>query len=352
MATITKRGPYQYRAEVRRKGVRLSETFETYDEASDWATVQEGKIVGGEYKGPNKADETTFLQAIEWYEGEVIPRAKADAKNKKVRARYWKVSDFEHWKMSAIMPWDLVDWRNVALDADNAEDGGQVGPDAIFGVQTCWHYLQFISHLFVEWCFAHRIRIENPVSKKVRPILDKGRDRRLELTKDDDGQNEEARLLKAVDASNSKWLGAATRIALETGMRQSELASLTWDRIDLEGEDPYADLPKTKNDHPRRVPLSKAAVAAFRTLPIGKGRQRVFGIETGRAVGHAFRGVIHDKDFPDLVWHDLRHEAISRLFEKTDFRDAEVMQVVGHLSRDSLERYTHLRVHKLARRLN
>lgn len=352
MATITKRGPYQYRVEIRRKGIRLSETFETHAEAEKWATIQEGKVVGGEYKGPNLADETTFAEAIKWYEGEVIPRAKADAKNKKVRARFWAGSDLAHWKMSAIMPWDLVDWRNIVLDADNAEDGSQVGPDALFGAQTCWHYLQFVSHLFNEWKFAHKVTLENPVSRKVRPILDRGRNRRLELTKDDAGLDEEARLLKAVDASKSKWLGAATRIAIETGMRQSELAGLTWDRVQLDGADPYADLPKTKNELPRRVPLSKAAVAAFKRLSIGKGRQRVFGIETGRAVGHAFRAVIHDKDFPDLVWHDLRHEAISRLFEKTDLRDAEVMQVVGHLSRDSIQRYTHLRTHKLAGRLN
>jgi integrase len=67
-----------------------------------------------------------------------------------------------------------------------------------------------------------------------------------------------ARLFEAVANSKSPWLPAMTRIALETCMRQAELAGLTWPRVRLEGEYSYADLPKTKNDRPRRVPLGRA----------------------------------------------------------------------------------------------
>jgi len=53
----------------------------------------------------------------------------------------------------------------------------------------------------------------------------------------------------------------------------------------------------------------------------------VLSIETGRGIIHAFRDVITEREFPDLRWHDLRHEGISRLFELTDLRDHEIMAI-------------------------
>jgi integrase len=145
------------------------------------------------------------------------------------------------------------------------------------------------------------------------------------------------------------------RIALETCIRQAELASLKWDRVHLDGPHPYIDLPRTKNDRPRRVPLSTRAVRALRSLlpkeerAIGHGT--VLPIETPRAIGHAFRAVVREDEFQDLRWHDLRHEATSRLFENTDLRDHEIMAITGHLSTEMLKRYSHLRSHQLAARL-
>jgi integrase len=67
-------------------------------------------------------------------------------------------------------------------------------------------------------------------------------------------------------------------------MRQSELAGMTWDRVHLGAEYLYCDLPKTKNDRARRVPLSMAAIAAFQELKPAAGvigRVPVLSVETG-----------------------------------------------------------------------
>jgi integrase len=371
MASIREIGPGQIRVEIRRKGIKVpAKTFETWGEAKDYADVMEGKVVGGEYVGPNVASATTFADALDWYERIVIPRKPRSAKNKRTYLKLWRASRFASWKMSAIMPWDLLDWRIEVLDEENAQENDDgstpIGPKAQFGVQQCWHYLQLVSHLFNQWAFAHKVKLESPVSKHVRPILGEGRDRRLDHELDTKGRDEEARLFAAVDASKSRWLGAAVRIALETGMRQAELATLTWGRVRLDVENPHADLPKTKNDRARRVPLSTRAIAAFKQLAdpampysvsevraLNKGRSinTVLGVETGRALLHAFNDAVSEEEFPDLHWHDLRHEAISRLFENTDLRDQEIMAIVGHLSAESLTRYTHLRAHKLGPRL-
>jgi integrase len=139
-------------------------------------------------------------------------------------------------------------------------------------------------------------------------------------------------------------------------MRQSEFAGVVWDRIKLTGEYPYVDLPKTKNDRPRRVPLSARALFAFKSLkPKGTaneiGSNSVLPVETGRGIIHAFRDAIEDKEFPDLRRHDLRHEGISRLFELTDLRENEIMAISGHLTPAMLARYTHLRADRLGVRL-
>jgi integrase len=57
----------------------------------------------------------------------------------------------------------------------------------------------------------------------------------------------------------------AFRFSCETAMRAGEIVRLTWDCIDLESR--VATLPKTKNGHQRKVPLSSRAVAMLRELP-------------------------------------------------------------------------------------
>jgi len=52
----------------------------------------------------------------------------------------------------------------------------------------------------------------------------------------------------------------------------------------------------------------------------------------------------------DLHFHDLRHEAISRFFEK-GLNIAEVSAISGHREFKMLARYTHLRAIDLVARL-
>lgn len=49
----------------------------------------------------------------------------------------------------------------------------------------------------------------------------------------------------------------------------------------------------------------------------------------------------------NLRWHDLRHEAASRFFEKT-LHPMRVAAVTGHRSLNMLRRYTHLKAEDLA----
>lgn len=45
----------------------------------------------------------------------------------------------------------------------------------------------------------------------------------------------------------------------------------------------------------------------------------------------------------DLLFHDLRHEGTSRLFERTKLTDTQIMKITGHKRQRMLIRYANLR---------
>src|SRR5690606_2977022 len=65
----------------------------------------------------------------------------------------------------------------------------------------------------------------------------------------------------------------------------------------------------------------------------------------------AWNGIKTSLGLSDLHFHDLRHEAVSRLVE-AGFSDQEVSAISGHKSMQMLKRYTHLRAEDLVDRLD
>lgn len=102
-------------------------------------------------------------------------------------------------------------------------------------------------------------------------------------------------------------------------------------------------LTQTKNGHPRRVPLSKAAMGLLEALGDSwdDSETRVFPV-TGNALRLAWERVKTKAGIEDLRFHDLRHEAISRFFEK-GLSVPEVASISGHRDLRMLQRYAHAR---------
>lgn len=95
----------------------------------------------------------------------------------------------------------------------------------------------------------------NPVSNIRKPSPGAGRNRRLTAA-------EQEKLLAAVDAHSNPMLGWILRIAIETGMRQSEITDTHCSQLDLNRRS--ARLEDTKNNTSRIVPLTRGATEAFR----------------------------------------------------------------------------------------
>lgn len=177
-----------------------------------------------------------------------------------------------------------------------------------------------------------------PTAQVRKPAKPRGRDRRVTT----------AEIVKILDATESSELRTIVTLAVETGMRRNELASLIWEEIDLKKQ--IAHLPKTKTDVPRTVPLSKAAIKALKSFGTKKNG-RVFALQA-ESMSQAFERACatHRADIAGLRFHDLRHEATSRLFEK-GLNVMEVAAITGHKTLDMLKRYTHLRAEDLAKKL-
>lgn len=147
-------------------------------------------------------------------------------------------------------------------------------------------------------------------------------------------------------------------LALETAMRMREIYTLTADQVKLKERTIY--LEKTKNGDKRQVPLSSVAHAALKAW--GRKEGRLFPFWDGKHDAGALRAtttrlsqqwerIFGAARCEGLRFHDLRHEATSRLFERTDLSDVEIAKITGHKSLRMLMRYSNLRGSDLAKRL-
>lgn len=155
--------------------------------------------------------------------------------------------------------------------------------------------------------------------------------------------------VKSASAWSAKnpYLYPVVRLAIETAMRQGELAGLCWEHVDLRRR--IAHLPDTKNNEARTVPLSSAAVDILRSLPHSVGDE-VFSGVTVEAIKRSFARAVRRAGIEDLRFRDLRHEATSRFFER-GLNIMEVSAITGHKDLTMLKRYTHLRAEALAKKL-
>jgi integrase len=95
-------------------------------------------------------------------------------------------------------------------------------------------------------------------------------------------------------------------------------------------------------------PYQKRAAEA---LEHGDRKSEAIFPMTGNAVKLAWRRLKQKHNIAGVRFHDLRHEAISSLFER-GLSLPEVALISGHKDPRMLMRYTHLRAEELAKKLD
>jgi integrase len=156
----------------------------------------------------------------------------------------------------------------------------------------------------------------------------------------------EERLLASCHQLSMPLLSLIIQFAIQTGMRRGELMGLSWGDIDLPNRRAY--LHTSKNGEPRQVPLTKKALAILGELKT-MGTNEVFPMSMNVLRNQFEKARVHAKDqwpeirtnpFNDLRFHDLRHEALSRLSD-TGLNVIELSCISGHKTMAMLKRYTH-----------
>jgi integrase len=326
----------------------------------------ESEMARGVWMSRTESEATTLDEAFKRYEAEILPSKKgADPERSVIRT--WQSLKLAKRGLATIRSADVAAARDEWLK--------------IYKPATVLRRLAVLSHLFSiarkEWGMES---LSNPVELVRKPQPNNARTRRIvdaeQLELEASAESEQIRgaddgeLERIVAASGSVLLPAIIWLALETAMRRGEIIQLRWEHVDLKRR--VAHLPATKNGSARDVPLSTKAVETLQVLRdkrmVGDAKVNgpVFSIR-GDAVTRAFERAVararttyveecrhinrspDERFLTDLRFHDLRHEATSRL--ASIFPMHEVTKITGHKDPRMLMRYYHPRAEELAKRL-
>ncbi|EME70693.1 integrase family protein [Paramagnetospirillum caucaseum] len=326
MANIRKRGD-SWQAKVQRKGMPvLYQTFAKKSDAAVWARQIEASIDRGETPdevGPMAT--TTFGELIARYQAEVTV-TKRSARQENYRMKRFLAHPMSKLHLKDLTTGVFAGYRN--------ERSKSCGP------QQVRHELNLMGHIIrtatIDWDFPFG---KNPVDLIRKPKIPPGRTRRLIP-----GELEKMR--EGMEKSESTYLIPMIEFAIETAMRRGEILGLEWRNFNFRTNTVL--LPMTKNGHPRTVPLSSKAMDIIRSR-FGLDDKRVFAV-TETAVRLAFDRLMDRIRIDDLHFHDLRHEAITRLFER-GLTVPEVALISGHREYRMLTRYTHISPEELVKKL-
>jgi integrase len=337
MAYIRKRKDGWF-AEIRRKGYSpLNKTLKTQVAAKAWARRIEASMDNGTWIDTSASGsvliEHIVDEAIKKLANFGIPVAGPKL------SQLNQIKDYFYGTSIHDLAYDdLIDFA--------AERKQTVGASTL---QTQMYY-------FKQLLKDSRIRTAEPVIDQAIDYLtqkkiimgSKRRDRRLEP-----GEYE-AFLQEATSGTRlhkKHWVYHAMEIAVESGMRQGEIHALKWSDVDYKKgiiqsmrKDRYGEKGKSL----RKIPLLQGArEALLRAQDELGGDGSVFKIASAASISDKFARMRERIGITDLRFHDLRHEAISRMFER-GMTVEEVMPVSGHRTLDQLSRYINLRPEDIA----
>lgn len=148
---------------------------------------------------------------------------------------------------------------------------------------------------------------------------------------------------------------AVIGFALETAMREQEITLATFDDLENDGLDLNIPKANTKTSTKRKIFLSPAAreIIEAQRKSCPSGENRIFHqFPSANALCEAFIDLRKRAKVENLHFHDLRHEATSRMCEKDQYTLPEIMQITGHTSIKTFRGYVQLynRKHKTRNR--
>ncbi len=170
---------------------------------------------------------------------------------------------------------------------------------------------------------------------------------------------EKQRLLAAAREARSATIYPALMLALNAGMRNSEIRNLKWDQVDLKKQFLTVGRSKTEAGEGRTIPLNSALYEALQEhsrwcllqfgrlepewylFPFGRGKH----LDPTRPITTIKTAWSNARDRAGVTGrlHDSRHTLITELAEN-GAGDQTIMDIAGHVSRQMLKHYSHIRM--------
>ena len=297
MASIRKHRD-KWQVQIRRSGSPpASKSFINRKDAENWARQTEVQI---DQKclphDPRRLQHYTLGELVVRYRETVTPTKRA-ARNETIVLNAFLRHPICSKKLSHLTQEDFAAYRDERLKQVKA-----------YSVKRM---LSPIQNLFEvarkEWGIPIR---ENPVSKLKFSYVSNRRERRLRA-------GELELIIKASNKTQNKLILPIVLLALQRGLRRSEILAATWSDLDVANR--ALIVPKSKNGHARTIPLTRGAIALLHGLkgerPTNKDREERIFPTTANALKMAWDRLLRMAGIEGLHFHDLRHEAISHFFE-------------------------------------
>lgn len=322
MASIRKRGS-KWQAQVRRTGFpTYTKTFASKSSAKHWTNNIEQRLA---VAIPSKSESRSLACVIERYLHEITPTKRSASVERSILLAFLRT------RLAQVKLKDL----NIQHASAYRDERSKVVSNS-----TIIREFSLLARCLVvaerEWQIHVPVNIFRQVEK---PRANPPRSRRLVT-------GELERLLAAVRVSRSQYMEPLIILALETAMRQGELLRLRWHDIDPKKR--QCQITESKNGYSRSVPLTEAAMNMLAKQSFDPSAP-IFQVSYS-AVRQAWRRLTIKAGIIDLHFHDLRHEAISRLLEH-GLTLPEIGAISGHRDTRTLLRYAHPDTKQIIRKL-
>jgi integrase len=344
MAHIRQLPSGKWQAQIRRGGKLISHSARTKAAVLHWAKATEIALDNGTYSDKTEQDRAahgmTLGEALRRYEEEVL-QAK-DKGRRRVRCAKG-IALFDDGSLAARplrlltkrMIVDYVLRRRLEVKSDTVRKDLNLLAKTINRAIHIWHVN-----------LSYSVVTEARSALKATEDLEPGERRERRLLRNHEVDEEKA-LMAVVSRADARGKDIV-QFTLETAMRRGEIASLK--HADIESNGRIVNVRHSKTDHQtglrgRRFPISAKALEIVRrqprrTLDNGDVDPRVFCVAPD-SITNAFKRLCARAGIEGLRFHDLRHEATSRLVER-GYSFAEVMLITGHTAADMVARYSHL----------
>jgi len=361
-----KNGEVRYEARVHRRGVKTqSKTFKTLEKAQEWKGRID-QLISFEVTDPHQLDPVeapapisskgmTVAKIIDAYLKSRAESTKPLASNQITDYNRVK-TDLGGLQADALRNEDLVNYVKLLLKTPRTQDQRRIKNNTLTGEPRAYAEAtirKFITALrnaltwkaqnsdlrLTEFLFAFPHGLAPQAWKE-------GRERRLKTGEEDKlyaaGLSQQSRTYTPED-----WR-AVIGFALETAMREQEIAKARWQDITQDGF--RLTIPKrhSKTKKQRTVLLSKRAreIIKAQRKSCSENNPRIFHqFPNAKAICASFARLRKRANVEALTFHDLRHEATSRLCEGGKLSIMETMEMTGHTSMTTFKRYVHLIPH-------